>query len=88
METPVIRQKPVRPEIIELLACRVGVWRSSLEEAHLCSDPFGCRCLTRFFVPCFHTPLVKPDVRFSRIRLSDKELTLSPTESCASARRA
>jgi hypothetical protein len=30
----------------------------------------------------FHTPLIKPDVRFSRIRLSDKELTLSHTESC------
>jgi len=29
----------------------------------------------------FHIPLVKPDMRISRIRLSDKELTLSLTES-------
>jgi len=27
----------------------------------------------------FHTPLIKPDRRFSRIRLSDKEFTRSPT---------
>jgi hypothetical protein len=30
----------------------------------------------------FHIPLIKPDVRISRIRLSDKELTRSPTEGC------
>ncbi len=30
----------------------------------------------------FHLPLIKPDVRFSRIRLSDKAFMLSPTESC------
>jgi hypothetical protein len=35
------------------------------------ADPFVCRCLTR---PCFrfHTPLIEPDVRICRIRLSEK----------------
>ncbi len=54
------------------------MWRSGVEEARLFSDPFGCRCLTRFSVPCFHTPLIKPDVRISRIRLSDKDSRFRP----------
>jgi hypothetical protein len=29
----------------------------------------------------FHLPLIEPDVRISRIRLSDKIFTLSPTQS-------
>jgi len=33
----------------------------------------------------FHIPLIKPDVRISRIRLSDKVITLSPTGSCVFA---
>ncbi len=33
-----------------------------------------------------HTPLIKPDVRISRIRLSDKEFTRSPTGDGACAR--
>ena len=37
------------------------------------ADPFGCRCLTLFSLLRFHIPLVKPDMRFSRIRLSDKD---------------
>ena len=32
-------------------------------------------------MPRFHLPLVEPDVRISRIRLSDKEFMLSPTRS-------
>jgi len=36
------------------------------------AGPFVCRCLTS--PPCFrfHTPLIEPDVRICRIRLSEK----------------
>lgn len=37
------------------------------------AGPFVCRCLISRTLLRFHTPLVKPDGRFSRIRLSDKE---------------
>jgi hypothetical protein len=33
--------------------------------------------------PRFHFPLIEPSGRFSRTRLSDKILMLSPTEGCA-----
>ncbi len=36
------------------------------------TDPFGCRCLTSCAVLRFHFPLIEPDVRISRIRLSDQ----------------
>ena len=42
-------------------------WRLSV------ADSFDCRCLTIAAVLRFHLPLIKPDMRFSRIRLSDKE---------------
>ena len=42
------------------------------------ADPFGCRCLTRHSVLRFHVPLIKPDVRISRIRLSDKDSRVRP----------
>jgi hypothetical protein len=35
------------------------------------TGPFGCRCLTRRTMLRFHSPLVEPDVRISRIPLSD-----------------
>jgi hypothetical protein len=37
--------------------------------------------------PCFrfHIPLIEPDVRISRIRLSEKRFTRSPTGNCSSA---
>jgi hypothetical protein len=35
------------------------------------SDPFGCRCLTGSSMLRLHIPLIEPDVRISRIRLSD-----------------
>ena len=37
--------------------------------------------------PClrFHTPLVEPDVRICRIRLSEKRFTVSPTGNYSSA---
>ena len=43
------------------------------------------RCLTSHAVLRFHFPLIEPDVRFSRIRLSDKVVTRSPTEEPATA---
>ena len=36
----------------------------------------------------FQPPLIAPDVRISRIRRSDEAIMLSPTESCASSRKA
>ena len=41
-------------------------------------DPFGCRCLTRRRMLRFHTALVKPDMRISRIRLSSKDSRVRP----------
>ncbi len=35
--------------------------------------PFVWRCLTSLTILRFHIPLIEPDVRFSRIRLSDKD---------------
>ena len=35
------------------------------------SDAFDCRCLTSSSLLRFHIPLIEPDVRISRIRLSD-----------------
>jgi hypothetical protein len=49
--------------------------------------PFVCGCLTSCTILRFHIPLIKPDVRVSRIRLSDKdsrvrtrEVTLGPPQ--------
>ena len=48
---------------------------------------FGCRCLTSSTMLRFHFPLIEPDVRISRIRLSDwihhgahgaRECTIAP----------
>ena len=35
------------------------------------SGPFGCRCLNIPTMLRFHIPLIEPDVRICRIRLSD-----------------
>jgi hypothetical protein len=63
------------------------MWRGGVRLGISVSGPFGCRCLTRPAVLRFHVPLVKPDRRFARIRLSDKdsrvrsrEVTLRPPE--------
>ena len=36
------------------------------------AGPFVCRCLTSLTMLRFHIPLIEPDVRISRIRLSEK----------------
>ena len=48
------------------------MWRGGLGWAYLLAGPFVCRCLNSPAVLRFHIPLIEPDVRFSRIRLSDK----------------
>ena len=48
------------------------MWRGDVGSAYLFTAPFGWRCLTSRAVLRFHIPLVEPDVRFPRIRLSDK----------------
>ena len=40
--------------------------------------PFVCRCLTRFTLLRFHIPLIEPDRRISRIRLSEKTSRVRP----------
>ena len=50
------------------------MWRGGLGRG-LCSllaRPFVCGCHIISTMPRFHTPLIKPDGRFSRIRLPDK----------------
>ena len=59
---------------------RVEMWRGEVGSAYLLSGPFVCRCLTSQTVFRFHIPLIEPDVRFSRIRLSDKALRFRPRE--------
>ena len=48
--------------------------------AYLFARPFGCGCLNSVTMLRFHIPLIKPDVRFSRIRLSDKDSCFRPRE--------
>ena len=65
-------------------SCRVEMWRGGFRLGLSVTGPFGCRCLTSFAMLRFHIPLIKPGVRFSRTRLSDKAvlifcITRSPT---------
>jgi len=50
------------------------MWRGGFRLGLSVTGPFGCRCLTSLAVLRFHIPLIKPGVRFSRTRLSDKAL--------------
>ena len=54
------------------------MWRGGLGRAYPVAGPFGCRCLTSPAVLRFHTPLIKPDVQISCIRLSDKASRVRP----------
>jgi len=56
------------------------VWRGGLGGAYPLTDPFVCRCLSSPTMLRFHTPLIEPDVRISRIRLSDKASCVRPRE--------
>lgn len=44
------------------------------------SGPFVCRCLNSPTLPRFHHPVIEPDRRISRIRLSDKGSGFRPRE--------
>jgi hypothetical protein len=71
------RTSLVRPSFSEM--CRVGMWRGGGRLGHHC-----CR-LFRVAVPYepqpwlrFRTPLIEPDLRSCRIRLSDKTSRFRP----------
>ena len=53
-------------------AGRVERWRGGLGQAYPLSGSFVCRCLKSLAVLRFHLPLIEPDVRICRIRLSEK----------------
>jgi hypothetical protein len=59
---------------------RVEMWRGGVGRAYLFAGPFVSRCLTSQTMLRFHSPLVEPDERISRIRLSDKGSCLRPRE--------
>jgi len=48
------------------------MWRGGLGASLSVPGSFVCRCLTRFTLLRFHIPLIEPDRRISRIRLSEK----------------
>jgi hypothetical protein len=56
------------------------MWRGGVGEAYPLAGPFVCRCLTNLAVLRFHIPLIEPDGRFSRIRLSEKVSRVRPRE--------
>ena len=57
---------------------RVETWRGGVGRAYQLSGSFVCRCLTSSTVLRFQVPLIEPDVRITRIRLSDKTSHLRP----------
>ena len=61
------------------------MWRGGVGRGISVAAPFGWRCPNSQAVLRFHIPLIEPDVRIYRIRLSDKTLMLSPTEGRACA---
>ncbi len=63
------------------------MWRGEVGSAYLLSGPFVCRCLTGLTMFRFHIPLIEPDVRNSRIRLSDKASRLRPREAAGQQRQ-
>jgi hypothetical protein len=46
------------------------------------AGPFVCRCLTIQTMLRFHIPLIEPDVRICRIRLSEKTHTIAVAIAC------
>ena len=60
----------------------VEVWRGGLGGAYLC--PTLSSVGASLAPPCFrfHTPLIEPDVRISRIRLSEKTHTIAEAIAC------
>ena len=46
------------------------------------AGPFVCRCLTSLALLRFHIPLIEPDVRICRIRLSEKTHAIAVAIAC------
>ena len=68
------------PTLLEM--CGVEVWRGGLGGTYrLPALSFAGASL---FPPCFrfHTPLIEPDVRICRIRLSEKTHTIAEAIAC------
>jgi hypothetical protein len=68
-----------RDQGTSVVFCRVEVWRGGLGRC-LCSllaRSFGCGCHIISTMLRFHTPLIEPDRRISRIRLSDKACVIA-----------
>jgi len=59
---------------------RVEKWRSGVGWAYPLAGSFDRRCLTSPTLLCLHIPLIEPDVRVSRIRLSDTASCVRPPE--------
>ena len=57
---------------------RVERWRGGLGAACLFAGSFACRCLSSQTMLRFPLPLIKPDMRLSRIRLSNKDSRFRP----------
>ena len=57
---------------------RVETWRGGVGRAYQLSGSFVCRCLTSPTVLRFQVPLIEPDRRIARIRLSDKTSYVRP----------
>ena len=58
------------------------MWRGGLGRSlfSLLARPFVCECHKISTMLRFHIPLIEPDVRISRIRLSDKDSCFRPRE--------
>jgi len=57
---------------------RVETWRGGVGRAYRFAGSFVCRCLTSTAVLRFQVPLIEPDRRIARIRLSDKTSYFRP----------
>jgi len=62
--------------------CRVEMWRGGLGAAYLL--PALSSAGASLATPCFrfHIPLIKPDVRISRFRLSEKTHAIAVAIAC------
>src|SRR5580692_3290331 len=58
--------------------CRVEMWRGGCRSNISVSASFVWRCLSGATMTRFHIPLIEPDMKISRIRLSDKTSRLHP----------
>jgi hypothetical protein len=59
---------------------RVEEWRGGLGQALRVGRPFRLPVPEELAVLRFHSPLIEPDGRISRIRLSDKDSGFRPQE--------